>query len=234
VGSAAVGQESAPAGERRLTSSPEPLGRWSSTFGSNRTFPLLGMRYRVIREFKDDDTHVHPVGEEWTFLGSSYVPYHSGAGFAVSFDDMREWLITFLDMPEGQGEVLANLEQYLAPVEDADRRHLHPQLPLSVATPAPAARPLHRVDFDDWLIRNWSWLLIFFGPLALMSAYMWVAEKYRFANWDADVTAMAVCVLVGTIMLRRKVRADRTLWTILYVPAAAVAVFIWAVIFALR
>ena len=57
------------------------------------------MRYRVIREFKDDDTHVHPVGEEWTFLGSSYVPYHSGAGFAVSFDVLREWLITFLDMP---------------------------------------------------------------------------------------------------------------------------------------
>ena len=67
-----------------------------------------------------------------------------------------------------------------------------------------------------------------------MSAYLWAADRYGFANWNADLTAMAVSVLAGVVMLRRKVRADRTLWTILYVPAAAVAVFIWAMIFSLR
>jgi hypothetical protein len=191
------------------------------------------MRYRVIREFKDDDTHVHPVGEEWTFLGSNYIPYHSGAGFVVSFDDMQEWLITFLDMPEGQGEVLANLEQYLALVEEPDRRKLHPQLPLNPPAATPA-RPMRGMYPDIPLERAFPWLLIFFGPLALISAYLSLAEKYGFASESRDYTAMAVSVLVGVVLLRRKVRADRNLWTILYVPAAFIAVFIWAVIFALR
>ena len=193
----------------------------------------MGMRYRVIREFKDDDAQVHPVGEEWTFLGSNYIPYHSGAGFVVSFDDKQECLITFLDMPEGQGEVLANLEQYLALVEDADRRPLHPQLPFNVAKQAPAPAPRGMYP-DIPRERALPWLLILFGPLALTSAYLWAAEKYGFANWNADLTAMGVSVLAGVVMLRRKVRADRTLWTILYLPAAAVAVFIWAIIFSLR
>jgi hypothetical protein len=214
-----------------VTSRPEPLGRWSSQFGSSRTFPQMGMRYRVIREFKDDDAELHPVGEEWTFLGCSYIPYHSGAGFVVSFDDRQECLITFLDMPEGQGEVLANLEQYLELVADADRRSYHPQLP-SMAPPPPVQQ---RPDPEDMFDRALPWLFIFFAPLALMSGYLWLQEKKYFAgNWNADIGAMAVSVLVGVVALRMKVRADRTLWTVLYVPAAAVAVFIWSVIFVSR
>ena len=37
-----------------------------------------GTRYRVIKAFTDHDRDVHPVGEEWTFLRSAFVPYHSG------------------------------------------------------------------------------------------------------------------------------------------------------------
>lgn len=30
---------------------------------------LPGVAYRVIRQFTDEDDHVHPVGERWRFLG---------------------------------------------------------------------------------------------------------------------------------------------------------------------
>jgi hypothetical protein len=37
-----------------------------------------GARYRVILEFRDYDSKLHPVGEEWVFRGYDVFPYDAG------------------------------------------------------------------------------------------------------------------------------------------------------------
>jgi hypothetical protein len=46
------------------------------TGDTQHQFPVSGQRYRVIRPFVDYDRDVHPMGEEWIFLGCQFVPYH--------------------------------------------------------------------------------------------------------------------------------------------------------------
>ncbi len=75
-----------------------------------------GTRYRVIKAFTDHDRDVHPEGEEWTFLRSSFVPYHSGMSWFVSFDGVAETHIRLQSIPEEQGEILDNLADYLVAV----------------------------------------------------------------------------------------------------------------------
>jgi hypothetical protein len=75
-----------------------------------------GRRYRVIKAFVDHDRDAHPVGEEWTFLRSAFVPYHSGMSWFVSFDGAQETHIRLQAIPEEQGEILDNLAEYLVAV----------------------------------------------------------------------------------------------------------------------
>jgi hypothetical protein len=75
-----------------------------------------GTRYRVIKSFVDHDRDLHPEGEEWTFLRSAFVPYHSGMSWFVSFDGVEETHIRLQSIPEEQGEILNNLAEYLVAV----------------------------------------------------------------------------------------------------------------------
>ena len=75
-----------------------------------------GTHYRVIRSFVDHDRDLHPEGEEWTFLRSAFVPYHSGMSWFVSFDGVEETHIRLQSIPEEQGEILNNLAEYLVAV----------------------------------------------------------------------------------------------------------------------
>jgi hypothetical protein len=75
-----------------------------------------GKRYRVIKEFVDHDRDRHPQGEEWTFLRSAFVPYHSGMSWFVAFDGREETHIRLQGIPEEQGYVLDNLAEFLVQV----------------------------------------------------------------------------------------------------------------------
>jgi hypothetical protein len=75
-----------------------------------------GKRYRVVKAFMDHDRATHPEGEEWTFLRSAFVPYHSGVSWFVSFDGREETHIRLQGIPEEQGHVLDNPAQYLVEV----------------------------------------------------------------------------------------------------------------------
>ena len=75
-----------------------------------------GQRYRVIKAFTDHDRDDHPVGEEWTFLRSAFVPYHSGLSWFVTFDGVAETHIRLQSIPEEQGEIVNNLAEYLVAV----------------------------------------------------------------------------------------------------------------------
>ena len=75
-----------------------------------------GKRYRVIKAFVDHDRTPHPEGEEWTFLRSAFVPYHSGMSWFVSLDGREETHIRLQGIPEEQGHVLDNLAEFLIEV----------------------------------------------------------------------------------------------------------------------
>lgn len=76
---------------------PKQLGFWSSHRAPNmdRRYQLLRARrrYRVVRAFTDYDGDVHPAGEQWTFMGTAFLPHADGLSMFVSPDDVHEWHI---------------------------------------------------------------------------------------------------------------------------------------------
>lgn len=86
---------------------------------ASHQFLHAGCRYRVIRGFRDFDGEEHAVGERWTFLGSSFVPYEDGLSLYVTLDDgtgdMHDRQIRMQWRPEAQGPVLDHLAAYIAP-----------------------------------------------------------------------------------------------------------------------
>ena len=75
-----------------------------------------GKRYRVIKAFTDYDGQEHPVGEEWTYLGTAFLPYDDGRSLFVSRDGEREWHIRMQDRPEEQAGILDALHEYVVAV----------------------------------------------------------------------------------------------------------------------
>ncbi len=41
-----------------------------------------GKRYRVVKEFVDFDAQLHRLGEQWTFIRHSFLPYDDGLTLA--------------------------------------------------------------------------------------------------------------------------------------------------------
>ena len=100
---------------------PEVLGFWSGLDAQNCTSThqhlVAGRKYRVVREFKDFDGDVHPIGEVWTFMGSSFLPYDDGLSLFVSPDDKCEWHIRMQWRPEQQGEIIDSLPGYIEAIQ---------------------------------------------------------------------------------------------------------------------
>ncbi len=99
---------------------PEQAGHWSSieapNCGKKHDFLRAGQRYRVLESFTDFDGDAHLPGEEWDFLGYSYLPYDDGVSFFISLDGIREWHIRLQWRAEAQGKILDHLASYLQPV----------------------------------------------------------------------------------------------------------------------
>ena len=100
-----------------MTFGAKPKGSWSGhkapNCGASHEFLRTGKRYNVVKEFMDYDRHIHPQGEQWSFLGYSFLPYDDGMSFFVSFDDQQEWHVRLQWRPEEQGHVLDNLAEYI-------------------------------------------------------------------------------------------------------------------------
>lgn len=75
-----------------------------------------GRRYRVVKAFKDFDREDHPVGEEWVYLGTAFLPYDDGRSIFVSFDGVREWMIRMQDRIEEQRPILDEFGSYVVEV----------------------------------------------------------------------------------------------------------------------
>ena len=96
---------------------PRARGHWTAAGSLQPRHDVLtaGERYRVRRAFTDFDGDTHRPGEEWTFLGSSFLPYDDGLSLFVSFDGEQEWQIRMQWRPEAQGKVLDALSEYIEP-----------------------------------------------------------------------------------------------------------------------
>jgi hypothetical protein len=92
---------------------PQRKGQWSNNCGRKHGHLLAGRKYIVVSEFQDFDRDVHPVGEAWTFLGYSFLPYDDGLSLFVSLDGEHEWQIRMQWRPEGQGAIIDTLESYV-------------------------------------------------------------------------------------------------------------------------
>ncbi len=87
---------------------------------SRHDFLEEGRRYRVVREFEDFDRDHHFPGEQWIFLGATFLPYDDGLSLFVSLDGVREWQIRMRWQPDEQGGVLDSLASYVIPAGAAE------------------------------------------------------------------------------------------------------------------
>ena len=101
---------------------PRPRGSWTSlsapNCGRNYDFLVAGARYRVIKEFADNDGQVHSVGDEWTFLGYSYQRHDEGLSLFVSYDGEQEWHIPMQLSAKEQGPIVDYLSEYVSKLPD--------------------------------------------------------------------------------------------------------------------
>ena len=104
-----------------LNNTGPEIGVWDnssvSNVGKKYLFLEKGSRYRVIKTFSDYDLSVHSVGEEWTFLGYSFAPYHDGLSLYISSDAKDEAQIQMWPGSEKQRSVINNFHEYVELVE---------------------------------------------------------------------------------------------------------------------
>ena len=72
-----------------------------------------GQRYVVTKAFVDYDKIVHPIGEEWIYLGTNFLPYEDGLTLhvvegGVSRDYRLQW------RSEQQAKIIENFNTYVA------------------------------------------------------------------------------------------------------------------------
>jgi hypothetical protein len=70
--------------------------------------------YVVARAFRDFDAGEHPVGEAWTYIGSSFLPYDDGLSLFVVIDGQRRQ-IRMQWRDEEQGPIIDHLQDYVQP-----------------------------------------------------------------------------------------------------------------------
>jgi hypothetical protein len=70
----------------------------------------------VCKGFVDYDGDPHELGEEWTFVGSSFLPYESGWSlFVVTAEG--EWHLRLWDDLRGQEQIVDALREYVKEVQ---------------------------------------------------------------------------------------------------------------------
>ena len=73
-----------------------------------------GVTYVVVQVFRDFDGREHPVGEVWTFIGSSFLPYDDGLSLFAIVDGVHRQ-IRMQWRNEEQGPIIDKLADYLQP-----------------------------------------------------------------------------------------------------------------------
>lgn len=104
---------------------PCPAGHWTVHQKPENFGPLkVGIRYRVAKAFVDHCGDRHEVGEAWTFLGHSFLPYEDGLSLFVSLDGAQEWHIPLQWRGEEQADVIVGLSRHVRPLPGQLRQRI--------------------------------------------------------------------------------------------------------------
>lgn len=83
--------------------------KWIGSHGASRApgfrHLLLEQRYRVVCAFTDHDRIIHPVGENWTFLHSTFLPFEDGLSLFVALDSGAAMQIRLQLRAEAEGPI---------------------------------------------------------------------------------------------------------------------------------
>lgn len=71
-----------------------------------------GARYEVVQPFTDFDGREHAVGEAWTYLTYSFLPYDDGLSLFATIDGVDQQVRMHWTQ-EDQGSVIDRLGDYL-------------------------------------------------------------------------------------------------------------------------
>jgi hypothetical protein len=94
---------------------PLPSGTYTGPHCGTRWESLeAGKSFLVVKEFKDSDQDVHPVGESWKLLGCTYNKYDEVLSLFVTFNNGQEWHIPLRHSPDEQGVILDNLADFIS------------------------------------------------------------------------------------------------------------------------
>lgn len=101
----------------------------------------IGERYRIVRELKDYDGVVHPVGETWTFQGATFLPYEDGYTFYISTDIGNERSFRMQNRPDAQAAFFTEALAYVGalPLDPSLAGKAPPPSPAPNLTPANAS-----------------------------------------------------------------------------------------------
>lgn len=92
-----------------------PLTHWEDARGVKMK---RGSRYRVIREFHDSDGTVHRVGDEWTYLASSFGVYDEVIVLFIRDKSGDEWAIHLYENDDRDRIVLEGFGRFVAEIID--------------------------------------------------------------------------------------------------------------------
>ena len=73
---------------------------------------IPGKAYRVIKEFKDYNDILHPIGETWKFSDKNFLPYEDGLSLFVEKDGQRVQF-RFQWREESQAGIIDNFFDYV-------------------------------------------------------------------------------------------------------------------------
>ena len=91
------------------------IGSHGSSRASGFRHLLPERRYRVVCAFTDHDGIIHPVGESWRFLRSTFLPYEDGLSLFVALDGGAEMQIRLQLRAEAEGPIVDALDRYIEP-----------------------------------------------------------------------------------------------------------------------
>lgn len=99
----------------------KPIGYWShsraANIGKEYGYLKANHKYCVIQEFTDCNACTHMVGETWTFLAYSYLPYDDGLQWIVTSDPAEEWMIPLYLAAEEFSKIARAISEYVTEVD---------------------------------------------------------------------------------------------------------------------
>jgi uncharacterized protein DUF3601 len=80
---------------------------------------IPGKTYQVVRAFEDYDGAIHPIGEQWRFVGKNFLPYEDGLTLIIERNGPdRSIRLQWRD--ETQGPIIDDFSDFVEEVQESE------------------------------------------------------------------------------------------------------------------